>query len=227
MRRLAAALLVIASVVIVPAVAIPAMLTWRVQAALHRDLAAEAATVRLLGGPTAVLTGHFRRMQVRIVRAHIDALVVQEFVGEFAPVQIDSRMAWRDGRLVVQHLGPGEAVLRVHERDLAGYLEAKGIRGARVQLSGGRLNLEGRIVVLNTPVHVTVQGRLFLRGGRDVVLAVDTLAISGLVIPTEVGTALLASVNPLLTVEHLPVPVRLRDLSADNGILTLIAESSP
>ena len=226
MRRLAAVLLLVVGFVIVPAVAIPAMLRWRVQLALHRDLAAEAATVRLLGGPTAALTGYFRRIQLRIERAHVDTLVVQELSGEFAPVQIDSRTAWRDGRLVVRYLGPGRAVLRVHERDLARYLEGKGIRGARVRLDAGRLILEGRVVVLNTPVDVTVQGRLFVQRGRDVVLAVETLAISGLVIPNEVGTVLMASVNPLLTVEHLPVPLRLRELTAEHGILTLIAESS-
>lgn len=226
MRRLAAVLLAIIITVSVPAVAVPTMLRWRVQAALHRDLAAEAVTVRLLGAPTAVLTGRFRRLQLRVQRAHINTLVVQELSGEFAPVQIDSRAAWRDGRLVVHYLGPGQVVLRVHERDLAKYLEGKGIRNARVRLREGRLMLEGTVLLLNAQVPVTIEGDLSIRNGREVVLTVQTLAIGGVGMPEEVATVLLTPVNPLLTVEHLPVPVRLREITAEHGILTLTAESS-
>jgi hypothetical protein len=126
----------------------------------------------------------------------------------------------------VRYLGPGQVVLRVHERDLAKYLEGKGIRNARVRLREGRLMLEGTVLLLNAQVLVTIEGDLSVRNGREVVLTVQTLAIGGVGMPEEVATVLLAQVNPLLTVEHLPVPVRLREITAEHGILTLTAESS-
>lgn len=224
MRSRVGLVLVVLAAIVVPVAAIPSVLGWRLQSALRHDLAAQDVRV-ILQGELGAVTGRFTRMMLEVRGTRLNRLPVQELRAEFTDIEIDSQRVLRRGELAIRRIGSGRATLVVSEEGLQHYVaETTGSPGVRVRLADGMVMVGGKITVLEVPVDVTMGGRLMIQDGRRVVLHLETLAVSGLVLPPDVANAMMASINPLLTVDELPIPVRLREVQVDDGRLTVIAE---
>ncbi len=204
---------------------IPAYLQWRLEAALRRALPAETISVGVRGRPDAVLAGHFARLTLDIRRAQVDGLPVERFTADFSSVEIDRQGLFEGGELKIRHIGAGQASLVLTEEGLQRYLEeAKGIKGARVRLADGLISVEGTVMLLQYEIRATMRGRFIVQHSREVVLQVESLSISGVALPPDIANTLVTPMNPLLTVDQLPVPLRLQAVAIEHGQLTLTAE---
>lgn len=212
MSRLIALLLAVAIVLMAPA----AMLSWHLSNGLRRDLRAPGATVRVFAGPVGILTGRIWRLQFRVRGAAFEGATVREMRGSLREVTLNLPRAV-GGHLAVRRIGGGSAVVIVDETDVQRYLaDARDIRGARVRLDDGIVTITGTVAVLNSSFPVQVAARLAIDGGA-LVLRVETLNISGVAIPPDLGNVLMAAVNPLLVAPREPVPVRFSAVRVDNG----------
>jgi len=212
MSRLVALLLAVAIVLMAPA----AMLSWHLSNGLRRDFRAERAAVRVFAGPVGILTGRIWRLQFRVRGAAFEGATVREMRGTLRDVTLNLPRAV-GGHLTVRRISGGTAVVVVDETDLQRYLaDARDIRGARVRLDDGLVTITGTVAVLNSSFPVQVAARLAIDRGA-LVLRVETLNISGVAIPPNLGNVLMTAVNPLLLAPRDPVPIRFSDVRVDNG----------
>ncbi len=218
------AYVLVAALVAISTVVIPGLVQWRLEAALHETLSADLIKVGVRGRPETILRGHVTWLTLEIRQAKMDGLLVDALRAEFSQVELDSPHLLRGGPLRLKRIRAGRASLVLTEDGIRRYLEQAGIRSARVRLADGLVTFEGTIPVLDHEFHATMRGRFAILEGRRVVLRVDTLSVSGVVLPPEVANVLITPLNPLLTVEELPIPLRLVQIAVDHGQLTLMAE---
>lgn len=227
MRNLRWPALALAAIVAIPVLAFPQVVAWRLKASLSNDLHAQSVRVSLRGGLTSAVTGRFSRFALDARRGVGDGLPFDILRAEFTDVDLDVGAALRRGELVVTRVGGGEASITLTEEDVQRYLaDAKGVAGARVRLAGGVVAVGGNITILTHQIDVQLRGRL-VTAPRQVSLRVDMLSISGLALPPEIANALVASVNPLLTADQLPLPVRFTGADVADGRLHVTAVPVP
>jgi hypothetical protein len=219
--------IVAVAIVILPFLLFPSIVGWRLEAALRKDLRAQSAHVSL-GGGFGSFSGNFSRLSMTVRQGQLDGVPVSEIQAEFSQVKLDVGRVLRRGELAITNHGPGRASLTLSANDIQRYLvEQKAIRGVQVTLDDGIVTLQGKVNVLNFEIDAILRGRLVVLDGRQVVMRVETLAVSGVALPPSVADALAASMNPLLRAEDLPLPFRISDVTVDDGRAVVLAVSPP
>lgn len=217
----------VVAIVLLPFLLFPSIVGWRLEAALRKDLRAQSADVSLRGG-LGSFNGNFSRFSMTIRQGQLDGVPVSEIQAEFSQVELDIGQVLRRGELAFTHLGPGKASITLTSNDVQRYLiEQRGIRGVQVTLDDGIVLLQGKVNVLNYEIDAILRGRLVVPDGRQVVMRVETLAVSGVALPPSVADALAASMNPLLRVDDLPLPFRISEVTVDDGRAVVLAVSPP
>ncbi len=207
------------------AVALNPALAWRMQGALRRSLATPYVRVRLVGWPTAAVTGRFARVSVTAHRASAGGLVVDEFAARLQGVSLDPLRAVLLGQFAVRGVEGGQATVRLLQEDVQRALEDRPyIEGATVRFAGGTVQISGRVTAAGAKVDAELAGRLVVEGTRQIVLHVETMSLSGLSLPPGVANLVIAPVNPLLSVDAFPVPLRLLTVEVFDGSAVITAE---
>ncbi len=201
-----------------------AVLSWRLQDGVRRDLRARDASVRLVAGPIDLTRGHVARLTVFARAAALDTMSMDEVHLDLRSVTLDPARAL-GGELVLRDVGSGTAMVVVGEESLRRYLaDARGFRNAGVQMDNGTVTITGQLTVLNALVDVSLRAGLLVRDGRSLALDVQQLRVSGLEVPRDVGNALVISINPILTAPERPVPLRFTGVTVDDGVARIAAE---
>lgn len=223
MNRLLVAGLVV--VLVAAVLAGPAMvLSARLRDDVRRELRADDASVRVVGWPAGIARGRLAVLRLRARGAKLDGVAVDEVSLDLRGVQIDPGRAVR-GDFVLRGVDRGTAALVVGEESLRRYLaEERGIRSAAVRMDDGLVTITGQVTVLNAVVDVTLRAGLVVRDGARLVLDVQQLRVGGLEVPREVGNALAASINPILTAPRKPVALRFTGVTVDGGSARLAGE---
>lgn len=222
MSRLVALLLAVILVVIAPA----AILSWHLSNGLRRDTRAQGAAVRVIAGPVGIFTGRVWRLQFTVRGASFEGATAREMRGTLRNVTLDRTQA-AGGHLAVRDIGGGRIVVIVDEADVQRYLaDARDVRGARVRLDDELVTITGTVNVLNSSFPIQVTSKLAIDQGA-LVLRVETLSISGVTIPSDLGNVLMTAVNPLLVAPREPVPVRFTGVRVDDGRAVITGEPLP
>ena len=210
-----------------PLLLFPSILGWRLEAALRTDMRAQSARVRLRSGLGA-FTGNFSRLTMTVRGGRLDGVPVSEIQAEFRDVGLDVGRVLSRGELAFTRVGSGRATLTLTADDVQRYLvEQKQLRGIQVSLEDGIVQLRGKVTVLNSEVDAILRGRLLILDGARLVMHVETLVVSGVGLPPAVADALAASLNPLLRADDFPLPLRLADVTVDDGRAVVRAVSPP
>lgn len=220
MSRLLALLVVVAIIVIAPAV----VMSWQLSNGAQRDLQAQDASVRVVAGPIGILTGRIARLRLHAEGAIVEGVTVSEIRVTLRDVSLDTRRAL-GGMLVIRRTGGGTASMVVDEAALQRYLaEKREVRNARVHLDDGIATITGTVNVVNSSFEVGLRARLEVARGRDIVLRVEHLGIGGVALPPDLGNALATAVNPLVTAPTRPIPIRFTNVIVDNGRAVITGE---
>lgn len=200
-------------------------LAWRLEGSLRRSLATPYVSVRLVGWPTAVITGQYVRVSMVAHRASVGRLGVDEFAVRLRGVRLDILRAVLFGRFVVRSADGGQATVRLLQGDVQQALEDRPyVEGAAVRFDSGLVHLSGTVTVAGAKVDVDLVGALVLRDSRQVALHVETMNVRGLSLPPGVANMVIAPLNPLLSVDTLPVPLRLVGVEVRDGSAVITAE---
>src|SRR3990172_4249569 len=82
----------------------------------------------------------------------------------------------------------------------------------------GRLAIEQLSLRLGAvDLRVRMEGRLVVASPTTVDLYVQTLTVSGVQIPREIGSVLVSSLNPLIALEGMPVAMRIESVAVEGG----------
>lgn len=223
-KRLWVAVLVL---IAAPLLLFPSILRWRLEAALRADMRAQSARVGLRSGLGA-FTGNVSRLTMTVRGGRLDGVPVSEIQADFADVRLDVGRVLSRGELAFTRVGSGRLSLILTADDVQRYLvEQKRLSGIQVSLEDGIVHLRGKVSVLNAEVDAILRGRLIILDGARLVMRVETLVVSGVGLPPAVADALAASLNPLLRADDLPLPVRLADVTVDDGRAVVRAVSTP
>lgn len=207
------------------AAAINPALAWRLEGTLRRTLATPYVTVRLVGWPTAVVTGEFARVTVIVRRATISGLVVDEFAARLRGARLDPLRAGLRGQLAVRAVHSGSATVRLLQEDVQRAVQDRPyVEAATVRFADNMVDVAGTVMVAGAKVEVSLAGRLVVEDTRYVVLRVETMTVSGLALPAGVANLVIAPLNPLLSVHALPVPLRLTGVEVNDGQAVITAE---
>jgi hypothetical protein len=201
------------------------VLAWRLQGSLRQSLATPFVSVRLVGWPAAVLTGRFAQVSVIAHRASADGLVLDELAVRLREAQLDPVRAVALGHFVLRSVAGGEATVRLLQEDVQRALENRSfVSGVRVRFADGLVQVAGTMAVAGVSANVELTGRLVVRDARQIVLQVETMTVSGMMLPSGVANVVIAPLNPLLTVDPLPVPMRLMSVEVKEGSAVITAE---
>lgn len=200
-------------------------LAWRLEGSLRRSLATPYIGVRLVGWPSAVITGQYVHVSVVAHRASVGRLAVDEFAVRLRGVRLDILRAVLFGRFIVRSADGGQATVRLLQEDVQQALEDRPyVEGARVRFANGLVHLAGTATVAGAKVDVDLTGALVLKDSRQVVLRVETMNVRGISLPPGVANLVIAPLNPLLSVDKLPVPLRLVGVEVRDGSAVITAE---
>lgn len=220
MSRLLSLLIVVAIVIVAPAVVV----SWQLSNGVQRDLQTDDASVRVIAGPIGIVTGRINRLRLRAEDARVEGVIVSEIRVTLRDVILDTRRAL-GGRLVIRRTGAGTASIVVDEAAMQRYLaEQREVRNARVHLDDGIATITGTVNVLNSSLEVGLRARLEVARGRDIVLRVEHIGIGGVALPPDLGNALATAVNPLVTAPQQPIPIRFTSVAVDNGRAVITGE---
>jgi hypothetical protein len=211
-------------VVVVAALAGPGvLLSSRLAGDARRSLHAQDASVRVIAGPLGVLQGRLARLDLHARGAMLDGASVDEITLELHGVTIDLGRAFR-GELMVRGVARGNTAMVVGEDSLRRYLEGRGVRNPAVRMDRGVVTMTGQVTVLSALVDVTLRAALVVSDGMRLAFDVQELRVSGLEVPREVGNALAASINPILTAPQQPVPLQFTGVTIDDGLARIVGE---
>lgn len=207
---------------IVAALVIPAILSWRLESALAESLGGRVR-VRVVGVPWRLLAGSFDRLEVEARGAVINRLPVDRLTLRLSDARVDLPLLFRENRLMLRSASGGEGTVTLTRENVEQYLAAaKSVQSATVSLEQGLVTIEGNVRVGELDLRARLVGRLVIASPRTVDLHVQELTVSGVEIPREVGDLLVASINPLINLEGLPVPARVSSVAIEGGEATMM-----
>jgi hypothetical protein len=218
-RRLVTWLLVIVVLVTGAVIVAPALVAWRVEAAIAQELPGTASVdVRVRTAPWRLIRGTLDRVEVEARRALLGEIIADQLSVRLRDVQLDLSRLMLERTLAVARVGDGEGMVVLGHEDVARFLvTARGVGRAVVTLAGGVVTIEGDVRVGTVDLRARLEGRLVVSSPTTVDLHVQTLTVSGVEIPEEIGRVLVSGLNPLITLRGIPLPVRIESVAADEG----------
>jgi len=207
------------------AAAVNPVLAWRLEASLRHSLGTPDVGVRLVGWPTAAITGRYVGVSMVARRASAGGLALDEVSVHFRGVRLDVLRAVLFGQFIVRSADGGRATVRLRQEDVQRALEDRShVEGVTVKLAGGRAHLAGTVTVAGAKVDVELAGTLVVENSRHVFLHVETMDVYGFSLPPGVANLVVAPLNPLLSADRLPVPLRLTAVEVRDGAAVISAE---
>jgi len=222
--RLAVWLLaVVAVAAVVAALGVPAVLASRVEAVLRDDLGGGRVSVRVRGAPWRLLAGRLTVLEIEARGGEVNQLRAERIFLRLGDVRVPLGPLFREGTLNVRSASGGEGQITLTRENVEQYLSrSKGVARPTVAMEQGLLTIEGDVRVGELDLRARIVGRLVIASPRTVDLHVQELTVSGVEIPREVGALLVASFNPLINLEGLPVPARVSSVATEGGQVTIM-----
>jgi hypothetical protein len=215
-------LVILAVLVVVATLVIPAILSWRLESALRESLGGRVST-RVAGVPWRLLRGSFDRLEVDTRGIVINHLPVERLYLTLGHARVDLGLLFRENRLLLRSAAGGEGQVTLTRENIEQYLAAaKSVQRATVALEQGLITIEGEVRVGELDLRARLVGRLEIASPRTVDLHIQELTVSGVEIPREVGALLVASINPLINLEGLPFPARVSSVAVEGGQATMM-----
>jgi hypothetical protein len=222
--RLAVWLFTAFAVVLILAVALaPAALAWRLRVGATRSLAGPArVTVRVDAQPWSIVTGRLDAVTLEARRTMAGELTVDRLTLRLQEVRVDPARLWRGQGSPLLQVGRGEGEVVLTQEDLQLFLAStRGVQRAALRLDSGAVTVEGDVRVGAVDLRMRVEGRLVPASPTTVDLYVQTLTVSGVELPREIGSVLVSRLNPLISLDGLPLPLWIRSVAVEGGQVRL------
>src|SRR3972149_6077756 len=222
--RLAVWLFTALAVVVILAVALaPTGLSWRLRTAVGRSFAGSPeGSGQGKAAPWGMVRGAVDGVTIEVRRAIAGRLPIEQLSLRLEDVDVDPGRLLRGDTSVITRVGRGEGEVTLSQEDVQTFLaSAKGVRRAVLRLDAGVITIEGDVRLGAVDLRVRMEGRLVVASPTTVDLYVQTLTVSGVQIPREIGSVLVSSLNPLITLDGMPVPMRIESVAVEGGQVRL------
>lgn len=220
---IALAALAIACVFLVGEAAIPGAVSTRLEKAIVASVdQAESVRVYVRTFPAlAVALGRVDFLQVDARNITVDGLRVQRLFLDARRADIDMHSVLREGKLDVKRIGRGDVTVILAEDDLNAYFHSRDgiLRLLTVKLRRDVATVSGSASILGVKVDLALDGRFVVEGDTRLAYVVDRFRVGDAVVPEVIKSGLLKSVDLSVDVSGLPIPLVLRDVSVQDGVV--------
>ncbi len=209
-----------------------ALWAWVPSLVVERQIAAVLRARLEASGPVTVRarTTLAALAQKRIERIDIEARGVR--LGDLAADRLTAVLegvAFRrapDGVVVIASIRAGSAEIEITEDDLERYLSARGVDTPSVHIDRTAVTATGGMRVGPVLATARLRGQFYTADGRDLYFRVASLDVSGMDVPRALADTVLAiAAQPVVSVRHLPVPVRIDRIDAEAGRVVVHARA--
>jgi len=224
MRRVFWLLVVIAALAV--------LWSWVPSLAVERQIAAVLRARLEASGPVTVRarTTLVALAQERVERIDIEARGVR--LGDLVADRLTAKLegvAFRrapDGVVVVTNIQAGAAEIEITEDDLERYLGARGVDNPSVHIDKTGVSATGGMRVGPVLATARLRGQFYAVDGRDLYFRVTSLEVSGVDVPRALAETVLAvAAQPVVSVRHLPVSIRIDRIDAEAGRVVVHARA--
>ncbi|WP_027937142.1 LmeA family phospholipid-binding protein [Anaeroarcus burkinensis] len=225
MRKTGTVLAMIAAVLILLELVLPATLNGMLEASLTKQFEANNVEAETSGRPALFsLTGRIPRLQVTAVKGRLDRLAFEDLSADIQDARIDLVTLLQSQRISLRNPQKLSVRMAVSEESLAELLrqEMKGFEQVRVQIHPEKIDISGAYGVGGVfSLPLQVEGRVETDG--DTVRFVPSYFKVGGRSVRQLGSLGGKGVM-LLDVKRIAVPLLIADIQAQEGRLTIIAK---
>lgn len=225
MRKTGTVLAMIAAVLILLELVLPATLNGMLGASLTKQFEANNVEAETSGRPALFwLTGRIPRLQVTAVKGRLDRLAFEDLSADIQDARIDLVTLLQSQRISLRNPQKLSVRMAVSEESLAELLrqEMKGFEQVRVQIHPEKIDISGAYGVGGVfSLPLQVEGRVETDG--DTVRFVPSYFKVGGRSVRQLGSLGGKGVM-LLDVKRIAVPLLIADIQAQEGRLTIIAK---
>lgn len=226
MKKVWVILLVIVALVVVAEVSAPYLIARGLEVGLNKTLGADVH-LRLQSYPSLrMLLGQFDHMSVIAKNVNLGGLSVSEYslVAEEVDVNLRSLLGRRE--LTFNNQGNMEVQVTVLEGELSDYLWANipELKGWRVQVNQGSVNVVGQAPILNATVDIRLQGKFVPLDTDKLAFVPEQLELQNIALPQGIVDAVLQGAQFYIDLAAAPMPLELVDVKMEPGQLILRAK---
>lgn len=176
----------------------------------------------------AVALGRIDSLRLDARNIVVNGLRVQRLFLDARHAEIDVSSVLHGGRLDVRRVGRGDVTVMLAEDDLNAYFHSRDgiLRLLTVRLRRDVATVSGSASVLGAKVDFGLEGRFVVRGDTRLAYVVDRVTVGHAVVPEVIKSGLLRNVDLSVDVSGLPIPVALRDVSVQDGVVYIFGSTS-
>jgi len=209
----------------------PLAVGWRLETVIAQAMGGHPQVdVQVRASPWGLVAGSLIAVDVTARGARLGQLPVSSMILRLRAVEVGFGRLVRGDPGALSRVDRGDGDLVLSRADLEGFLASvKGMQRAEVGLQAGVVTIEGDVRVGSLDLRARLEGRLVVASPTTVDLYVQTLTVSGVEIPREIGGVLVSSLNPLISLEGLPVPLRIESVAVEDDQVRMtvrVVESS-
>lgn len=222
-HAVALTVLAVVCLIFVGEAAIPGAIGARLEKAIARSVdEVESIRVYVRTFPAvAVAFGRVDRLEIDAQNVTMGGLRVQRLFVDVRHADLDVGAMLRGERVELRRVRKGDATVILAEGDLNAYLHSRDgiLRALAVKLRPGVATVAGHVNVLGLKVDIALDGRFVVEGGTRLRYVVDRLRVGNAVIPEAIWDELVGAVDLSVDVSDLPVPVVLREVNVQDGVV--------
>lgn len=224
------AALAVVCLLLVAEAAIPGVVGVRLERAIAKGVeGVDSVHVYLRTFPAlALAAGRVDLLRIDARNLIVSGLRVQRLFVDVEGADIDVRGVLRGRGLQLRDVRQSNLTVIVAEDDLNAYLHSRDgmLNALSVRLRPGAASVDGRVTLLGLGVDVALDGRFVVEGGARLRYVVDKFRVGGAVVPEIIKNELVKRVDLSLDVSGLPVPVVLREVSVQDGVVYVFGTAS-
>ncbi len=175
----------------------------------------------------AVAFGRADLLRIDARNLTIGGLRVQRLFLDARQVNLDVGAVLRGGKVGLRRIGKGDVTVILAEEDLSSYLRSKDglMKALSVRLRPGVAAVAGAVSLLGVKVDLVLEGTFAIEGGTRLRYAVDRFKVGNMVVPKVVKDEIMRRVDLSVDVSGLPIPLVLRDISVQDGVVYVFGET--
>lgn len=205
---------------------LPHIVSQAVAQGMQKVLNSNQVTAEVEKSPSfLMLDGQFDKIVLTARDAKPDKLAFSAMQAELTGVKVDMAELVSSRKVVLREVKQAGLTASVTQDELARYLNqsVKGVKNAKVLIQNGKVQVGGTFGLGQlAQMTVTLEGRV-ISDGQKIKLVTEKLFLNNSQVGS-LGGSLLADIQ-LVDVKSLPFGVVVRNISADQGKLTIYADN--
>lgn len=226
MKRLSIIVLVILAVAVAGEIAMPWLVGDLIARGMTDATGSDRVTAQVAKRPAvAMLAGGFDSIHIHAQEAKVDKIVFAELDAALSDVALDMQTLVSQHKVEVQRVRDVELTAVITQEELSRYINqsVKGIKNAQVKIENGRVQVQANFLLGQiASIAIILDGKI-VGDGYKIKFVTDRFVLNNTTVG-NIGGSVLTEI-PLVDLRKLPFGVKARQVTTDNGRITIAADN--